>query len=68
MSKRMIALIGMLLLAAYLSAGDPDKAAEFFCQVGKTTLKTSFDFQRMADAQGLNLSGDSKHSGHSESG
>ncbi len=32
-----------------------EKAAEFVCQTGRTTLKANFDLQKMADRQGADL-------------
>ncbi len=32
-----------------------EKGAEFICQVGRTTLKANFDFQKMTDNQGTDL-------------
>jgi hypothetical protein len=35
--------------------GVEEKAVEFICRLGKTTLETSFDVQKMRDKQGQDL-------------
>ena len=56
--KRIVAV--HFYFAKKTAAGPPplsaeEKGAEFICQVGRTTLKANFDFQKMTDNQGTDL-------------
>ena len=49
-----------IYFAKKTEAGQPtfsadERGADFVCLAGKITLKTSFDFQRMTDNQGIDL-------------